>query len=454
MHALNTAAGSVATDRQLLVLGMGVTGLSIARWCARRGIAAAFADSRAAAPAARAIRDLLPQSPVHAGGWPAHVPVGTTEIVVSPGVSLDTPLLQQAIASQLPVYSDIDLFVVECPVPVVGVTGSNGKSTVTSLTACMLRAAGLHAQAGGNLGTAALDLLGTDAETVVLELSSFQLERSSTLPLHAAVILNLTPDHLDQHGDMAAYAAAKQRIYRACQTAVINRDAPDWVPPLDAAVKRVGFTLSEPSPEDWGVIVTDDGQWIARGSYPVMPVASLTIAGRHNLQNVLAAFALASTLDVPLDGLIAGAQVFPGLPHRMQRVPSDDGIVWVNDSKATNEAAAMASISAIDGRLVLIAGGDAKDAELKDLARCLEDKDVLAIVALGKDRAVLAAALAEVGLEAAMADDMSMAVRLAAGYAAPGDTVVLAPACSSLDMYANFEARGDAFAAAVAELRA
>ncbi|MEE4185842.1 MAG: UDP-N-acetylmuramoyl-L-alanine--D-glutamate ligase, partial [Gammaproteobacteria bacterium] len=374
MQALNTETRSVATDRRPLVLGMGITGLSVARWCARRGIAATFADSRDAAPAASAIRALLPQAAMHAGGWPASLPAGTTEIVVSPGVSLATPILQQAIATRLPVYSDIDLFIAECPVPVVGVTGSNGKSTVTSLTACMLSAAGLRARAGGNLGTAALDLLDTDAEAIVLELSSFQLERSGTLPLHAAVILNLTPDHLDQHGDMATYAAAKQRIYRACQTAIINRDEPDWMPELDAAVKRIGFTLSKPSPEDWGVIVTDDGQWIARGSYPVMPVASLAIAGRHNLQNVLAAFALASTLDVPLDGLIAGAQVFPGLPHRMQRVPSGDGIVWVNDSKATNEAAAMASISAIDGRLVLIAGGDAKNAELKDLARCLEDK--------------------------------------------------------------------------------
>jgi len=441
-------------ERQLLVLGMGVTGLSVARWCARSGVTAVFADSRPAAPAADAIAELLPQAERLSGAFPASLPAGTTEVIVSPGVPLDAPILAEAARSGIAASSDIDLFIAECAAPVLGVTGSNGKSTVTSLTATMLQAAGVRAVAGGNLGTAALDLLGTDAEVIVLELSSFQLERSGILPLHAAAILNLTPDHLDQHGDMAAYAAAKQRIYGACRRAIVNRDAALAAPQPEAGVATTRFGLSQPSPEDWGVIDTDDGQWIARGSFPVMPIAALPLTGRHNVLNVLAAFALADTFDVPLDGLIAGAQVFPGLPHRMQRVPSDDGIVWVNDSKATNEAAAMASINSIDGRLVLIAGGDAKNAELKDLARCLEDKDVLAIVSLGKDQAVLAAALAKVGLTAKPAADMEEAVRTAAQYAAPGDTVLLAPACSSLDMYANFAARGAAFAAAVGALSA
>jgi len=448
---MNPAAQHTAT-RKLLVLGMGVTGRSVADWCARNGVAAVFADSREQPPGAEHILAALPDVEVRCGDLPNTVPDGVTEIVMSPGLPLDLPLLTAAAAQGIPIVSDIDLFFSECRQPVIGITGSNGKSTVTTLVGEMIKASGMRAVTGGNLGDAALDLLLLETDVYVLELSSFQLERSGDLPLHAAVVLNLSADHLDHHGDMEGYGRAKARIYGNCRIAIVNRDEPAAARGAENCERQVGFTLSTPSPMDWGVIVRDDGQWIARGSYAVMPVASLQIAGRHNLANALAAFALADTLELPLDGLVAGAQVFPGLPHRMQRVASDDGIIWINDSKATNEAAAMASIESVfdvtDGRLVLIAGGDAKGAELTELAPCLEDKDVLVIL-LGKDRDLLLERLSGV-CETLLAASMAEAVSLAATHASPGDVVLLAPACSSLDMFSNYMERGDVFANAVA----
>jgi UDP-N-acetylmuramoylalanine--D-glutamate ligase len=449
---MNTVSSQTPAERMVLVLGMGVTGVSVAAWCARNSVAAVFVDSREEPPGADKIRSMLPGVEIRCGDLPNAIPDGVTEIILSPGLPLDLPLLAAASAADLPVLSDIDLFINECPQPVIGITGSNGKSTVTSLLGRMLHASGVKAAVGGNLGEAALDLLDSKADIYVLELSSFQLERSGELPLHAAVVLNLSADHLDHHGDMDAYARAKARIYRNCTFAIVNRDEPGACAGAQDCEQQTGFTLGTPSPKDWGVVEKDDGQWIARGAYAVMPVASLQIAGRHNLANALAAFALADTLELPIDGLVAGAQVFPGLPHRMQRIASNDGIIWIDDSKATNEAAAMASIDSVqdesNGRLVLIAGGDAKGAELKDLARCLEDRDVLVIL-LGKDRDLLQERL-QGACEMLEAAGMAEAVSLAARHAAAGDAVLLAPACSSLDMFTNFAERGQAFADAVA----
>jgi UDP-N-acetylmuramoylalanine--D-glutamate ligase len=447
---MTTQSGQVVADTKALVLGMGTTGVSIAAWLADQKRSATFADSRAVPPGLDEVRSLLPDAAVSCGALPASVPDDIDEVLVSPGLAMDTPVLVDALSRGIPVRSDIDLFLSVCEAKVLGITGSNGKSTVTSLVARMLQAAGMRATAGGNIGVAALDLLGEKADVVALELSSFQLERSGDLPLHAAVVLNLSPDHLDQHSDFATYAAAKQRIYARCGTAVVNRDAPELIPQA-TGMREVGFGLGIPSPMDWGVIERDDGQWIARGSYAVMPVSNLQIAGRHNLQNVLAAFALADTLDVPIDGLTAGAQLFAGLPHRMQIVASEDGINWIDDSKATNEAAALASINAVEGRLILIAGGDAKGGELTELAGKLKGRDVF-VIALGKDAQLFSDRLAHC-CELRCVADMEAAVHLAAAEANVGDTVLLAPACSSLDMYSGFAERGEHFVALLRELQ-
>lgn len=446
---MNPEMGETSTDSKALVLGMGITGVSIAGWLAAQNRSAVFADSRLEPPGLDRVRAMFPETDVHCGALPERVPDGIDEVLVSPGLPLDIPVLQDAFARDIPVRSDIDLFVGICAAKVLGITGSNGKSTVTSLVAQMLQAAGLKAVAGGNLGMAALDLLSEDADIAVLELSSFQLERSVELPLHAAVVLNVSPDHLDQHGDLESYRRAKARIYAQADTAVVNRDSQGPAP--RAGASEVGFGLGIPSPKDWGVIDRDDGQWIARGSIAVMPVSNLQIAGRHNLLNVLAAFALADTLDVPLDGLVVGAQLFPGLPHRMQVVASEDGITWIDDSKATNEAAALASIDSVEGRLILIAGGDAKGGELRELAGKLKERDAFVIV-LGKDAQLFLDQL-QGDCDVHAVSDMDAAVKLAASVAGAGTTVLLAPACSSLDMYANFAERGDRFAEAVGRLQ-
>jgi UDP-N-acetylmuramoylalanine--D-glutamate ligase len=447
---MNAQTEQSVAEGKVLVLGLGQTGASIAGWLARQQRSAVFVDSREHPPGFDRVRELLPEADIICGGFPEQVPENVTEILVSPGLSMNLPLLQDAHSRDLPVRSDIDLFMSACTGTVLGVTGSNGKSTVTALTECMLNAAGARTVAGGNLGTPALDLLNIDADFFVLELSSFQLERSAELPLHAAVVLNLSVDHLDHHGDLESYAAAKARIYRRCGTAIVNRDEPALTDMIEPGTTQVGFGLGIPAPTDWGVITRDDGQWIARGSFAVMPADALQVGGRHNLQNALAAFALADTLDMPLDGLIAGAQIFAGLPHRMQVIATDDGICWVNDSKATNEAASLASIASVEGRFILIAGGDAKGGELHELAAELSGRDVQ-VIAIGKDRDLLVNRLADV-CDTQTAETLQEAVSLAARIATRGDTVLLAPACSSLDMFHSYAERGDCFAQAVQEV--
>jgi UDP-N-acetylmuramoylalanine--D-glutamate ligase len=453
MNMLSDSKYGIVNDvaNKALVLGMGVTGVSIAAWFAGQGRTAIFVDSREQPPGKEQIRALLPDAEFVCGEFPVSVPNDVDELLISPGLSMDLPLLSDARQRNIPVLSDIDLFMQACTGTVLGVTGSNGKSTVTSLVNCMLKAAGVRVQAGGNLGRPALELLQEDADVFVLELSSFQLERSGQLPLHAAAVLNVSPDHLDHHGDLASYTQAKQRIYARCGTAIVNRDAPASATEFPESVRQTGFGLGKPAPMDWGVIGDDDGQWIARGTYAVMPVDALRIAGRHNLANVLAAFALADTLDAPLDGLVTGAQLFSGLPHRMQVVSSDDGIVWIDDSKATNEGAALASIASIDGPLILIAGGDAKGGELDQFARELLERDALVIL-LGKDRDLILNRLTGAS-QVFMVDSIEEAVAVAAQSAVAGDTVLLAPACSSLDMFASYAERGDRFAAAVRSIQ-
>jgi UDP-N-acetylmuramoylalanine--D-glutamate ligase len=438
-----------------LVLGLGQTGGSIAAWLARQNRAAIFADTRSAPAGLERARELMPDAAFMTSGLPQTVPEGVTEVLVSPGLSMDLPVIAHAAELGLPIRSDIDLFVEACPGTVLGITGSNGKSTVTALTECMLNAAGARTAAGGNIGTPALDLLNIEADIFVVELSSFQLERSAELPLHTAVVLNVSPDHLDHHGDLEQYAAAKARIYKRCGTAVINRDEAALADMIEPNTMQVGFGTGLPSSTDWGVIQRDDGQWIARGTYAVMPVESLRLEGRHNLSNALASFALTDSLsgdiDLPLDGLVAGAQIFAGLPHRMQLVVEVAGIRWIDDSKATNEGAAIASITAVSGPLILIAGGDAKGGDLRLLAAELTGRDVK-VIALGKDKQLIEECLAGI-CETVSVGSMEEAVSVAAGLARDGDTVLLAPACSSLDMFSNFSERGDCFASAVMELQ-
>jgi len=431
----------------VFVLGMGGTGAACARYFAARGVTAVFADTRVAPPGLAAIRAAMPEVEMHAGQIPLQLPPHVAQVVISPGVDLHLPLLQDAHQRGIPVLSDIDLFVSEATAPVVAITGSNGKSTVTSMLGQMLAAAGLRVGVGGNLGTPALDLLDAETQVYVLELSSFQLERSALIDATAAVLLNVSPDHLDIHGDMAGYTAAKARVYAHCKIAVLNRDEPDLRRLLPAGVPVISFGLGTPGAGEFGLLQRADGSWLARGDEALLPATALKLTGRHNISNALAALALGAAVGLEPTVLLPGLQNYRPLPHRMAVVASRDGLSWIDDSKATNVGAAVASISSLDGPLVLIAGGDGKGASFATLADALRARECVAIL-LGRDRELLAAALQGV-CPVRRVDDMSAAVRAARAVARPGWTVLLAPACSSLDMYRDYGARGDAFCVAV-----
>jgi UDP-N-acetylmuramoylalanine--D-glutamate ligase len=448
MRAVADARGGAAgtATRELLVLGMGATGAACARHFGRLGLDAWFADTRAEPPGLAAIRAAMPAAGVIAGAIPACVPAGVARIVVSPGVDLGLPLLADARARGLPVLSDLDVFAEECRAPVIGITGSNGKSTVTSMVGAMLAADGWRPGVGGNLGTPALDLLDPAARAYALELSSFQLERSRPLPLVAAVLLNLAPDHLDRHGSMAAYAAAKARIYASCATAVVNRDEAALASLVPAGTTIVTFGLDAPPPGHFGVLATPQGEFLARGTEPLLAVAKLATTGRHNVANALAALALVAALGARLERCTGALREFTGLPHRMQLVAEAGGVRWIDDSKATNVAAAVTSIRGTPGALVLIAGGDGKGQSFAELASALRGREAVALL-IGRDRAQLARELAG-ACAVEEAATLPAAVARARALAQPGTTVLLAPACSSLDMFRDYAHRGNVFAAA------
>ncbi len=438
--AVNRSPGLAGTT---LVLGMGATAASAARFLAARGGAACFVDTRREPPAAAEIRAALPRAELYAGELPVRLPEGTARVLVSPGVPLSLPLVEMAQRAGLPVESDIDWFMREAAAPVVGVTGSNGKSTVTSMVGWALAGSGRNVRVGGNLGTPALDLLDARAETYVLELSSFQLERSGELALAAAVVLNVSPDHLDQHADMAAYVAAKARIYAACTTAVVNRDLPELAALVPPGRRVVGFGLGEPAPADFGIRDTSQGPALCLGTRSLALVAELQVTGRHNVSNALAALALASAVGGEALATAAALRSFRSLPHRMQVVLRAGGVTWIDDSKATNVGAAVTSIASVEGPLVLIAGGDGKGASFEPVAMALEGRDCHAVL-LGRDGDRLAAVLRKI-CPVELVADMPAAVAAAARLVRPGGTVLLAPACSSLDMFASYAARGEAF---------
>lgn len=436
-------------EPSVLVMGMGVTGASCARFFALCGVGAEFVDTRQTPPGTGAILDAMPDARVHTGGNTPLLRSTIRKIVVSPGVDMNSPLISAGRERDIEIVSDIDLFVAQCDVPVVAVTGSNGKSTVTSMLGVMLSTAGWTPGIGGNLGTPALDLLQRDKDMYVLELSSFQLERSGPLSAAVAVILNISPDHLDMHGDMQAYTAAKASIYIDCGHAVVNRDADELNGLVPGTTPVTTFGLGEPAAGELGIRKTSRGECIAFGDTLLISADEVPVLGRHNLSNALAALAVGSALGANLHSMAQALKRYQGLPHRMQVVSEANGILWIDDSKATNIAAAVTSIAAVADPFVLIAGGDGKGAQFDALAAGIAGRDCTAIL-LGKDRAEIASALKPV-CDVTLVNDMREAVATALGSAGPGYTVLLAPACSSYDMFDSFAQRGEVFAAAVRE---
>ena len=432
-----------------LVLGLGATGLSVARYLRRNGIDAIFFVSRVTPPGINEIDDIWPDAKVLLGDCP--LPRGVGRIITSPGIADSHPMLVKARKNKLEVVSDIELFVREVAAPFVAITGSNGKSTVTTLVYHMCRASGRNALAGGNLGEPALDLLVEPRpDLYVLELSSFQLQRTRSLPAEVAVLLNVSTDHLDWHADESEYRRAKYRVLREARAAVINRADAEAVRHADGIDRVISFGLDAPQPGQYGRVCEDGVDYLARGELLLLATTDLAMYGIHNQANALAALAAGELLGLEMTAMLQVLNEFPGLPHRMQFVARKAAVDYINDSKATNVAAAVASIDSVDGNIVLIAGGDGKGGSFAELAAALEGK-LRAAVLIGKDAEAIADAL-DTMMPVYFATDMQDAVSHAATLAEADDTVLLAPACASLDQYRNYAARGEAFREAVEAL--
>ncbi|MCU0833992.1 MAG: UDP-N-acetylmuramoyl-L-alanine--D-glutamate ligase [Chromatiaceae bacterium] len=439
-----------------LIVGLGKTGLSCARYLRAQGVAVAVTDSRPNPPGLAALREQMPDVAVFVGGFAPEVFAAAERLILSPGVPLAEPLVVAAVARGVPVLGDIELFARAAKAPVVAITGSNGKSTVTTLLGRMAQLAGVRVAVGGNLGDPALDLLSDAVELYVLELSSFQLETTTSLRAKAATVLNLSADHMDRYPSLPAYAAAKARALAGAETAVVNRDDPLVCAMAAPETRVVGFTLGPPQrPEDYGLHERDGETWLARGSTPLVPAREVALSGRHNLANALAAIALGEAAGLPLDAVRGALRTFGGLPHRTELVAEIDGVRWYDDSKGTNPGATIAALEGLvdprgSARAVLIAGGDGKGADFAPLAPTVEAL-ARAVVLIGRDAPLLEQVLRG-RVPLLPAKDMDAAVRLAAGAAREGDCVLLSPACASFDMFDNYEHRGRVFAAAVGRL--
>jgi UDP-N-acetylmuramoylalanine--D-glutamate ligase len=445
---MKAAAKNKSTNKDL-VLGLGVTGLSVARYLRRNDRDATFIDSRDEPPGIDELSDVWPDADVILGK--AALPKGVDRIIVSPGIADSHELLKTARKKKLEVVSDIEIFAREAKAPFVAITGSNGKSTVTTLLYHMCHADGRKVLAGGNLGEPALDLLNEDKpDLYVLELSSFQLHRTQELPAEVAVLLNVSPDHLDWHTDEAEYRQSKYRVYREARAAVVNRTDDDAVECVKDIESVISFGLDAPADGQYGIREDDGIDYLARGDTLLIATTDVAVVGLHNQANALAALAAGELLGLKMPAMLQVLSEFPGLPHRMQFVARKGVVDYVNDSKATNVAAAVASINSINGTVVLLAGGEGKGGDFTELATALEGK-LRAVVLIGKDAEKIAQAIDTV-LPVYFAQDMDDAVGQAAAYAESDDTVLLAPACASLDQYENYGARGDAFCTAVEAL--
>ncbi len=441
-----------------LVVGLGQTGLSCARFLAKQGVPYAITDTRDQPPGMDVLHVEQPSVKTHLGGFNEKLFYWAQRLVVSPGVSLKEPLIAAAQQRGVEIIGDIELFAQGAQAPVVAITGSNGKSTVTSLLGEMAKAASRDVRVGGNIGTPALDLLKeSEPDFYLLELSGFQLDTTYSLHAAAVVVLNISPDHMDRYDDMAHYVASKRRIYSdaglsAKGIAVFNRNDSRVAAMLvcDVPQQKVSFGLDVPGDHQFGRISRDNELWLACGTQALLPAAQVRMAGKHAQENALAALALGEVMGLPMANMLATLKTFSGLPHRTQLVENINNVRWINDSKGTNVGATIAAVQGLVGPLVLIAGGQAKGADFSPLAKAVKEK-VRNIILLGEDAPMLVKAFDKV-VPVLRVSSMEEAVSQAQSLAQAGDTVLLSPACASFDMFSGFAERGDAFMAAVRAL--
>jgi UDP-N-acetylmuramoylalanine--D-glutamate ligase len=449
----------IAKDNSKIVVGLGITGLSCARYLKRKKQPFIVVDSRSNPPGLELFKQEFPEIELILGKLTEKDLVGANELIVSPGVSLEEPVIANAIANGVSVCGDIDLFCREASAPIIAITGSNGKSTVTTLVGEMAKRAGINVAVGGNIGIPALDLLTQEnIDLYVLELSSFQLERAGDLSVEVATVLNVSPDHMDRYPNLLAYHAAKHRIFRGCKQIVINRSDSLSKPLLTENVKVWTFALTKPDFNGFGLIKSDDAktEYIAYQFDRLMPVAELKMAGRHNVENALSALALGQAMNFDMQAMLAVLREFKGLDHRCQFVAEYQDVKFYNDSKGTNVGAAIASIMGLAdsaGRIILIAGGESKDADFTPLINIIA-VHVRAVVLIGS-----AANAIETMIKASAPDvvvvtalTMDGAVASASSCAQQGDVVLLSPACASFDMFDDYQHRGNVFRDSVLQL--
>lgn len=455
------------SGKNVLVLGLGDTGLSCVRWLAARGAQVSVADSREAPPHATRLAEWLPEVPLHTGPFDDALLQSTELLVVSPGVPLAEPAVARAVAAGIETVGDVELFARairalnaqrEHPMRVIAITGSNGKSTVTAMCGDMCRMAGLVTCVAGNIGLPVLDALieierGSEPapQAWVLELSSFQLETTSSLNADAATVLNLSEDHMDRYPDMDAYAAAKARIFSGDGVQVLNRDDARTLAMALPGRHVVTFGIDR-SPKDENFGLCEDE--LCLGGDMLMPLSALPVAGLHNAANALAALALTRALDLPMEALLRGLLHFKGLPHRVEKVAEIDGVTWYDDSKGTNVGATEAALYGMGRRkAVVILGGDGKGQDFGPLKAAV-GANARAVVLIGRDAPLIAAAIAESGVDSHRAASLQEAVEQAHRLAQPGDAVLLSPACASFDMFRNYIHRAEVFVDAVNKLAA
>ena len=439
-----------AAAKHSLIVGLGATGAAVARYLRASGERVRVIDSRAEPPGLEELRADLPDVDVALETLDTRWLDGASRVLLSPGLPYDLPLAVEARRRGLAVIGDIELFALAARAPVIAVTGSNGKSTVTTLASKVLESQRLRAPAGGNLGPPALDLLQSEADAYVLEISSFQMETTDSLAPLAATVLNVSADHLDRHGTLELYAELKEKLLKAAELAVVNADDP-LVAAMGARHARVvPFSVKEELEHGYSIVVKNGERWLARDRQPLLESAELKVRGTHNEANALAALALTEPLTTDVDAALDVLRAFTGLPHRCQHVAERNGVTFVDDSKGTNVGATLAALKGLAGPLVLIAGGLSKGQDLAPLAAGARGK-LRAAVLIGAAAAELENVLAPV-CATVRASDMNDAVARAAALAKRGDTVLLSPACASQDMFRDYRQRGELFARAALEL--
>ncbi|MCK6410099.1 UDP-N-acetylmuramoyl-L-alanine--D-glutamate ligase [Thauera sp.] len=459
---------SELTGKHALVLGLGESGLAMARWCALRGARVRVADSRATPPGLGALREDAPLAEIVTGEFGAEVLDGIDRVVLSPGLDPRVGVAAEARRRGLPITGEMSLLAqaldelgVRAQTRVLAITGTNGKTTTTALTAALARSAGIDAVAAGNISPAALDVLmerleiGAELPACwVLELSSFQIETMHGLAAEAATVLNVTDDHLDRYTDLDDYARTKAAIFEGQGVQVLNREDARVAAMALPGRRVIRFgTSAATAAQDYGLAEVDGQTWLVRGGERLLALAELPLAGRHNAANALAALALCEGgLGIAPQRLIAGLKAFRGLPHRVELVAERaDGVRFYDDSKGTNVGATVAALAGTDCPVVLIAGGDGKGQDFSPLAPVLAGK-ARVLVLIGRDADRIEQAVAGCGVRVERAADLDAAVDLANACAQPGDAVLLSPACASLDMFRNYAHRAEVFVAAVRRL--